>query len=583
MKQCAKTFLSVLLLLSTAAAWSASERPCNDRSERSRDCGDDCDTRSRSRDCNEGCDFSEHSDAGCHGCQTSIFLPRPQGRDTAAFFNPFLYGSDMGDQCFTGWVGFRYQQTFKGHRIASCLFGSDVLHFQGSEVPERRTDALVADNFGLSPNFSGRVKFNPRIRDYMVDFAGRVDLGPWMECLEGAYFELNATAAHSNWDLRACAARETHTGGEKFDNFPAGAVASGEVTSLSDLRTALGAGVTFGQASEARRFGNFRFDSKSKTALANIDMILGYDFLLCDTYHLGAFIIGSAPTGNTPDPDFVFNPIVGNGHHWELGGGLTGHYEFWNCDDQSLGIFLNGHVEHLFKDTQKRSLDFRNTTESGCLSRYLLLKEFDTDNNFSGRLIPAINTTTRSVESSFKVQGDASLRFLYRACGWAAGVGYNVFGRSNEKLCLDRDCCDRENRNLGIKGTTGVSFFKDGKERSLVATQSEARITTVSDEVDNDKVIKHSKAWNGKVAHDSILDGENAPVYVTDADLDVNRAEIPSYITHKFFAHVDYQWEDCECKPWVGLGGEVEFAQKGKEHVCTANKWGVWVRTGVSF
>ncbi len=591
MKQFAKPFLSILLLLSSGAVWAAGSGTGSGTGSSNTGSGtttasgttNSCDTGStKTESCDTGCDTGSGESRNCHGCGS--FLPRPQGRDTAAFFFPYLYGADMGDQCFTGFVGFRYQQTFKGDRIAECLFGSDRLVFEGSEFPGRDENALAADDFGLGTRSKNIVRFDPRIRNYNVDFAGRVELGPWMECLEGAYFQVNATATHSKWDLRPCETQETPSGDGKF---PACYMSENSASTVSSVLTALSGDVTFGDLNDRRRFANIRH-AKSKTALANIDLILGYDFLLCDSYHLGLFLLGSAPTGNKPNPDYVFSPVIGNGHHWELGGGLSAHYELWNCDDQSIGAYLDGHVEHLFKDTQRRTFDFVNSTLGGidgrgCLSRYLLLKEFDANLNYGGHLVPAANVTTKRVESSFKVQGDASLRLLYRACGWAAALGYNVYGRTREKLRFARGCCDIDGRNFGIKGTTGVCATVNGSPETLTSTQSEARIRTVTDDVDNQAEVTGGLAWNGVQAFDSEANGEPDPVLITPKDLDIERARVASYITHKVFAHVDYQWEDCECKPYLGVGGGVEFAQGGRRHPCTANQWEVWVRTGVSF
>ena len=57
----------------------------------------------------------------------------------------------------------------------------------------------------------------------------------------------------------------------------------------------------------------------TKTKLAELTAAFGWNFLLCDNCHAGFNVRIAAPTGNRPTGQFVFEPIVGNGHHWELG------------------------------------------------------------------------------------------------------------------------------------------------------------------------------------------------------------------------------------------------------------------------
>ncbi len=67
-------------------------------------------------------------------------------------------------------------------------------------------------------------------------------------------------------------------------------------------------------------------------------------------------------------------------------------------------------------------------------------------------LMNAVNYTTRQFQSSFKVQGDATLRLQYQNCGWLVAVGYNIYGRSKEKLYKT---CDYQNpmdaRHFAVK------------------------------------------------------------------------------------------------------------------------------------
>ncbi len=641
MKQFAKPFLSALLLLSVAAeavesgsgsgstiASTFSGGTGSGQTQNS-DGGKKASGRSGSERCGD-----KH---GGQACSSTLFLPRPQGSNEARFLNPLWYGPD-GEQCLYLDIGYRYRQSWKGDRIARCIFGSDKIEFAGSQADHKKGEFL-ADNIGLAPNFRGTLKLEPRIRDHMFDFETRWELGSCMECLEGAYFKLRGTVVHTRWELRECETITTSTN-TTFSNFAPGYMSSVEssdgslpgVNATDSIITALSGNFTFGDNTEPWRFGRFK-GRDNTTNLANLDLMLGYDFLLCDEYHLGAYIKTTAPTGTKPNSQEVFQAIAGNAHHWELGGGLDAHYEFWNCDDQSLAVWLNGYVTHLFKDTQWRSFDLKSSRDnSGCLSRYTLLKEFTPDNKYAGHLIPGVNWLGRRVESSFAVQGDAALRLLYRSCGWALGVGYNVFGRTHEKLenACQSECTDTLTRRVGIKGTSDVrnpSRASATDSRVSSATQSQHRPmgdhTVGIDNATplNDYVTAASaRTGDDHQAHDSLSGSENQKrepkLLVCERDINFGGEErvsgrknskdgkagkdssegelkeehrehrgVRSYLSHKFFATIDYQWEEyCDdYRPFLGVGGEVEFAQNGECHVCTPNLWGAWVRTGVNF
>lgn len=571
-----------------------------------------------SYDCSGGCSkratSSESEECGknCIDGVGTPFLPRPQGLNSAALFNPFYYGCGVNDRCFSFTLGYRYNQTFREERLARCIFGSETLTFRGSQAPDQNKRAFLADNFGLPPNFRGSLHVSPRIKNHIVDMMTRMELGSWYECFAGAYVAFNASLVHSIWQLGACETRQTPTSSANFAQFPSCYMANttnNSIEAAGDLHTALSGDFLFGDMQSAWRFGRFDLNDSHKrrdTKLANIDIIVGYDALVCDNYHFGGFLKAVAPTGTKPHGREIFQNIIGNGHHWELGGGIDAHYDLWNCGDHCLAAYVNGCITHLFKDSQWRTFDFKRSKlagsshsessdtagagSSGFFSRYVLLKEFDARGNYLNKLINGVNFTTRRIKSSFDLQGDASLRLIYRTCGLAIGVGYNVYGRSKEDISGPCDSCpELFNRHFGIKGINGVCARGNGESKSLSSTSSKARIfddKKVLRKVDNPVILENPLFvnWNSpkNPAIDSEIDESPAPRLVTKKDLDLK--PIPGQLTHKVFAHIDYQWAECdEWQPYMGVGGEVEFANNERCRVCTANQWGAWIRAGANF
>lgn len=523
-------------------------------------------------DCNYPDQYKE-----CQECGTTTFIPRPQGLYSfitqASLFNPWYYKCNDGtiDSCATYNLGFRYDQTWKGERLAQCLFGTDadgVLTFQGTgntTAISADKKYVAADDYGLSSYGLGTAIFNPRIKNYNIDFAGRWELGHCNDCLEGLYFGLAATLTHSSWDLNYC--NGDLSNGNTVNTFDEGYISSTfpdvEFAAYKDIKTALAMNGGFGDVQDDATYGRFVLDgSQNKTALANIDMLLGYDFLRCDGYHLGLFFKAVAPTGNRPDPKTVFSPIIGNAHHWEVGGGLDAHWDMWSCDDQCFSFFMNGSVTHLFNDKQLRTFDLNDC----CMSRNSLLKVYDVTTNEANekvytynQLIRASDFTTRKVESKFDVMGDASFKFMYRTCGWAFGLGYNIYGRSAEKIAqINEQCTLPQFAQTSVVSPKGYTFVSADEAQYVMpgycARTPTAEVTAL--------LI-------------------NADTALTDAN--INFAGAPRQIQHTVFGNLDYQWQDCENQPFAGIGGMCSFAQNGKCDVCTASQWGLWIHGGLTF
>ena len=387
----------------------------------------------------------------------SYFGIRSQGANTAREligWEELIYEPNRCDSQFVFSASFEYQTSFKPDRIANYLFGSSALHFSGSEVPKRDniySTQLVAENFGLPATFNQTLFIKPKIQNYIFDFDAYLGLN---SLIGGLYLRLHAPLVLSKWSLfDSCYNSCVCSGSSSYENYshedsvpayaPAGAYGINPASVLSpipvnsNLREAL-SGNTFGDMQEPWSYGKFNFNPTLACRLADLDVIVGWNFWDCEDSHIGGFFQFVAPTGNKANPTYLFSPVIGNGKHYEFGAGLTAHSILWyGCADQSIGIYFEGNVTHLFKNTQKRSFDFKN---NGPLSRYLLLKEIDTVSNmtnaYTGKLVNAINVTTREATVNIAVKGDASLKVASRNAGFGIDVGYNMYGLSKEKLCI---------------------------------------------------------------------------------------------------------------------------------------------------
>ncbi len=555
---------------------------------------------------------TKHSGCNCH----SIFIPRSTNSNTAYNFLPFAHKDASCDWNGGFELGVAYQRSFNDKDIAKCLFGSNTLLFQGSQLANRSENALIADNFGLSPVFSGSIKFSPRIENINVHFQSYLGFD---SMLEGLYGQVNFTYTHQKRELmdddncNKCS-DTTVTSTSNNVPFPAGYMAAGVVAPFTTIKEAL-IGKTFGDMQTEWKFGKFDFSEMTKNEIAGVDVILGYDFWRQECGHFGAFFQYTAPTGNKPCADYFFSPVIGNGKHHELGGGITAHYKLWEgeCNNAIL-VYLDGNITTMLENCQVRSFDFK---DAGCMSRYMLLKELTSTGTaasgyrYDGQLINGINFATRQVKVKVPVKGDATLRFIYQTGGFDLGLGYNIYGQDREKVRCFSNPCDAltEGKFYGKKGCAGVDYFDYDVAGGLItghgaiftqplnATESDATITSCGTV---DAAVLFSSAtvigadWvnffklgvgadsiaNGTAAATITATSTSAPaVVLTTADLDVNAGRAPRQLIHKGFVTVNYTWRDCDWVPYLGFGAEVE----GGSNHCDLKQWGVWFKGGISF
>jgi hypothetical protein len=351
--------------------------------------------------------------------------------------------------------------------------------------------------------------------------------------------------------------------------------------------------------------------------LSDIQAFLQWDFVNQEDCKVGFEIFGSAPAGNRPEGCFLFEPIVGNGKHWELGAGLNGYLTLWESQkcNRVGGFFGQLLVSHLFKADQRRSFDFIN---NGPGSRYMLLEEIRTlvcglqipagvtpPNQYQGVLVTAINKTTLPCSISVPAQVDLLLKLNMRAGGFDAEVGYNLWFRMAERL----NCRKRFKENkYGVKGDAQIYGFAlpnpPGSPVPLNATQHNATLhagqgvgnaSFTNANADNAANAFDTVSGNldNLTAADAIASGvgladansSNPAILLTDSDIDNCSALSPKAISHKFFVHAGYAGKELNnCWiPYFGIGAEAEISCFCFTTNSAVSQWGVWIKGGLSY
>jgi len=535
-----------------------------------------------------------------------------------------------------------YTRSFRPQRIAQWLF-SDALtscygtqhgqhceftgiKIQGTKVPNRDPQALMAENFYLPHDYDSIVTFKPVIENELIDFNTYIGLD---HLYEGLFFRIHSPLCHTRWNLNfreqfIDKGQSAYDAGYMDNTFTASftdpAVHGLERDHmLASFTQYACTGATLPDHDGIRYHGleNARISTRArtKTALAELTAQLGWNFCTGPRYHCGIAVRAAAPTGNRPNGRWLFEPIVGNGHHWELGGSMTGHWCWWKNFDETLLIhtYIDINITHLFSTQQCRTFDLWCNP----LSRYMLAVQFqpevenlkvysDTTPPFDYApaaqgakvLTPLANITTIPVDVSATVQGELIVKFALSYKNYQCDLGYNFWGRSCldiYRTCCQNKCIDFVDNVYGVKGDSfifGFPLVMDSGQLvdvqqpgiSLSATQHNATVFNGCNNV-------YTQSWtnpgvdNPKDAYDDTLnnlgtklnDPNNptispygwdnvktsaTPLLLTFNDLDINRTHARS-LSHKMFAHFNYMWTNNSCiEPYLGFGLEVEYGQK---------------------
>jgi hypothetical protein len=410
----------------------------------------------------------------------------------------------------------QYTKTFRTNKtILPCLFGSSLdcskcdeptLRISGKCRTDRHANDWLADYFGLPSDFSSEITFHPRVKTCSVDLNWYVGLDSWWK---NAYFKIHAPIEHASYRLGMDETvieegSRAHDEGyfsdafiprsnllETFTDF----ISKGKVPTLDgqiDINntTPVTGNVTFAPLSCAKIASCKQL---KKTKLSDIQCAFGWNFFQNCDYHVGILLRAAAPTGTRPDGQYLFEPIIGNGHHWELGGGITSHVIMWESDDQDrhLGLWMDANITHLFKTRQRRFFDLVNAGEN---SRYMLAEKMQqsvsnlfasTDRNgitptptapiaqFARELRPVANLTCCDVDVSVNIQVDATAMFNYTTCNFSFDLGYNFWMRSCEKIRPHASCqcpLEKEPNTWVLKGDAHVIGFIPGTNGTNIPT-----------------------------------------------------------------------------------------------------------------
>jgi hypothetical protein len=238
--------------------------------------------------------------------------------------------------------------------------------------------------------------------------------------------------------------------------------------------------------------------------VSDLQMWFGWDFVKKDCSHCGIYLKFVVPTGTIINQDwcvFAFNPVVGNGRHYELGIGASAHCDICSNDERVCTVAFDGYITHPFNTMQFRTFDLCGDP----MSRYAMVKqlslsgasgdsEIEIPTAFNYSLV-ADNPTSENIKNGTVVQGavqkveipgnindeysfnnlikpigdincgnisvgigikgEAILDIFYTYGKWKAGVGYAFTGQTSENI----DQCSISNPYQGEKNIYGQFYY----------------------------------------------------------------------------------------------------------------------------
>lgn len=548
-------------------------------------------------------------------------------------YDPFLLGDFPFDttqiQSFIS-ITPAYQKTFRADTIAHALFGNSVLKsecdnaiikVQGSKVADRDPRAWLADYFYLPEQFDSTLFLSPSISNAIVDFNVYINFDG---VLKNMYARIYAPFVHTKWDLGlqesiSAGSNGSMSGGRfspdtlyrenllpNVSTFLAGVTPPvftqpgviGENTAAP--YTIVRHSLTVNKINSSTNTCNSSANAcNTLNGFGEIRGELGYDVWRSDYGHAGFYLAGAAPTGNSPHPAYLFSPVIGNGKHWELGGGVTGHWIFWTneYENKQCGIYADAVVTHLFGAQQCRTFDLKNKPMSRYMlaAKHILLDppgganklsgsskkdelEFDCQSEndftlsyvqvngdedeipapyqFANEFTPVANLTTREVKVSVNAQIDATLWFNYHANGLSIDAGYNLWLQTKDHIACpqttqkltqeawalqgDAQLFGYFTRSVILNGIEYASSAAGSKAIAIAASQSHATINQGTNE---------AAAFIYNQTHDTPID--SATNSGVDNPLNAFAQTVPPndnapYIPLVNFAHRDMDIEGTE-------------------------------------
>lgn len=298
------------------------------------------------------------------------------------------------------------------------------------------------------------------------------------------------------------------------------------------------------------------------TGLGDIEVKLAYEWLQRIPFRLESYVGMVIPTGTRPQSIVVFEPIVGNGHHWGIMYGSTGGIQLMYNEEHCSGLRMEfaAQSQHLFANTQTRSFDLINRPWSRYIQLYANKAQAEEAAELATQgppqdliapnlCTPGINLFTQKVSVKPGYSHNGMTAFVYSYKKLQAEGGYGFWCRRADCVTLK---CNWEPM-IGIKHHLGEG--NTNPVRTIDGNPFIENITPVP-----------------------LADFEQ--FVITQKDIDLQSAATPCMISHFVFFGIGAAWDDINFPVFVNGGCSYEFSNSNN---AVLSRWVGWAKAGVSF
>jgi len=462
-----------------------------------------------------------------------------------------------------------YAQNFNQKSIGKYLFfnGTNVMTLSGATPAVATPVDIYAPNLSIGGTaFRATMTVNPTVASATTDLRLNVGLDEFMQ---GLHFNVSLPIVWTSFDAKltenVTAAATTFVAGWLSVAGTEASLYTGPVSAFKgNQAVASNAASTVNQ--ETMNFGKLD-GSRSETAVGNVVVELGYDFISKENAHLSVGLHGLFSGASKSDAVYLFEPSIGTAGRHGVGATVEGHVRLYEgeSDDMNFTLFGSAQVTGMFDATMRRSYD---ATRHGVGSRYQMFKFHPTAvalTTASGHSTNLINYSSLQAKIGLGVLYDINLMVRYQNGGLCCDLGYTAFGHG------------AETHNGWVDAfTTGFLGAESTNSTGAVADWTAPGNTIIS----NNVTITGLQAGGATLptgAAATVVGG--AQPVLSLADLNINSGLNPAAMTNTVFGNIGYEWMDSDWKPFVGGGAAGEFANDNNAF----SQWHVFVNGGVSF
>ncbi len=287
----------------------------------------------------------------------------------------------------------------------------------------------------------------------------------------------------------------------------------------------------------------------SKDGFADLEVKAGYQARADEKIRLYGYAGFVFPTGNKPNAQFVFEPMVGNNQHYGVLYGSHIGLSAWCRGEHILSLAVDFQTRYLFSNHQLRSFDLKDKEFSRYIESYKNPEQaqqaFDTQDPNSGT--SGINIFTKQVKVFPGLSLSFLSAFLYNYKRLEVEVGSYFYARQAEKVEI------RWERLADVKDVAGRG--QTNRARTMSEDFKKSAIPFVEDE----------PPFRGYTP----LAGRN---------IDSFSPASPAFLSYTAYAALGYYVSDGDYPILIGLGASYEVpATRG------LSEWASWGKCSVQF